>query len=209
MLRASDITQGIDTRTLELLPRQYPVAEQIKSAHRLKFCNWHRASQDAVDYVYQIGLDNNHPKRMLDVGCGFGYFVRACILLGHDITGIDLEDEVHGRVWDILQVRPHVRDCVLEYTKMLPVDLKEFDLITMMGFGLPRYMPLNDWHHYRRPIQDILSRLKPGGRFWALENVGRYWKYVLQAWKLLIGKRGRVTIKGQWRAPIVEVHWHG
>ncbi len=210
MLSMSDMENGIDTRAISMLSRKYTNAPSLKSGHRVKFCDWHRGMEDALDYIAHLGLDRARGLRILDIGCGFGYFVRACSLLEHEVSGLDMADPLHGDVWKLLGVRSQIREYVVAYGKPLPDDLKDFDLITMFGFGLVRYMPKETWQHYAPTILDVLSRLRPGGRYFSLENVGREWKYSLRLWQALVGKRGAVAVRmGNWRGPTVEVKWNG
>src|SRR5438067_5170290 len=54
--------------------------------------------------VRDLGLDLGGRKRVLDIGCGTGYFLYICQYLGHDVLGMDL-DEARGA--DIHTQRVH------------------------------------------------------------------------------------------------------
>jgi protein-L-isoaspartate O-methyltransferase len=43
--------------------------------------------------VRDLGLDLGGRKRVLDIGCGTGYFLYICQYLGHDVLGMDLDEE--------------------------------------------------------------------------------------------------------------------
>src|SRR5947209_18578669 len=43
--------------------------------------------------VRELGLDLGGRKRVLDIGCGTGYFLYICQYLGHDVLGLDLDEE--------------------------------------------------------------------------------------------------------------------
>jgi SAM-dependent methyltransferase len=43
--------------------------------------------------VRDLGLDLGGRKRVLDIGCGTGYFLYICQYLGHDVLGLDLDEE--------------------------------------------------------------------------------------------------------------------
>lgn len=57
--------------------------------------------------VERVGLHRSPPMRVLDLGCGCGYFLRACQDLGHEAIGIDRfeEDSIYTRMRDKLGVR--------------------------------------------------------------------------------------------------------
>src|SRR5436190_10188829 len=79
--------------------------------------------------VRNLGLDLGGRKRVLDIGCGTGYFLYICQYLGHDVLRLDLDEEpgftemiqllgVKRRIWRIEAFQP------------LPDLGPEFDVIT-------------------------------------------------------------------------------
>ena len=50
--------------------------------------------RDSAERCFALGLfDDGRPKRILDLGCGPGYFLSLCRSLGHEVVGVDLDDE--------------------------------------------------------------------------------------------------------------------
>ena len=50
--------------------------------------------RDSAERCYTLGLfDDGRPKRILDLGCGPGYFLCLSRALGHEVVGLDLDDE--------------------------------------------------------------------------------------------------------------------
>jgi SAM-dependent methyltransferase len=50
--------------------------------------------RDSTQRCYALGMfGDGKQKRILDLGCGPGYFLSACRALGHDVVGVDLADE--------------------------------------------------------------------------------------------------------------------
>jgi SAM-dependent methyltransferase len=117
--------------------------------------------------VHEIELDLSRPKRILDIGCGAGYFLYICRLLGHQVLGIDVDEVpmfgelthllgVHRTIW---RVRPFIP---------LPDLGKRFDLITgfMICFNNHKQADLwgiAEWEFF---FDDLARHLAPGGCVW-------------------------------------------
>src|SRR5256714_15133131 len=56
--------------------------------------------------VRDLELDLGGRKRVLDIGCGTGYFLYICQYLGHEVLGMDLDEERgFAEMVDLLGVR--------------------------------------------------------------------------------------------------------
>jgi SAM-dependent methyltransferase len=188
--------QGIDTAALERLPKKYPHGPDGNKTW-LKFADWRFYGARAIESVMALGLDNCFRKRILDVGCGFGYFVRAARLAGHDVTGLDIEDPLYREVWGLMRVP--VIGHALTYQWELPEEVGDYyDLITMFGFGLPRICggngqilrSANCWDEYQETLEKLLDRIKPNGRLYCVVNVGRDWLHNREQWRQLADSVG-------------------
>lgn len=51
-----------------------------------------------------LGLDNGVQRRVVDLGCGCGYFLHVCRLLGHDVQGVDWPKPIYKDVAQLLGV---------------------------------------------------------------------------------------------------------
>ena len=67
--------------------------------------------------VRDLELDLGDRKRVLDIGCGTGYFLYICQYLGHDVLGLDLDEEpgftemvdllgVKRKIWRVKAFKP-------------------------------------------------------------------------------------------------------
>jgi hypothetical protein len=72
--------------------------EEIRNKHMkinynrigpLKYFNYKEYLRLNVGRAIDLKLHSCAPKRILDVGCGFGYFMFICNNLGHEIEGLD------------------------------------------------------------------------------------------------------------------------
>lgn len=128
-----------------------------------KFFHVDEYCQRAAEKAFALGLGNPPAKRILDIGCGFGYLCLAAELLGHRAIGIDVDHDCTKMVsravpfsFCAFDIHSHVG---------LP-DLGEFDLVTIMGVNFAEgAAPEGFWKEddYRFLIADIYGILRPGG----------------------------------------------
>lgn len=124
--------------------------------------------------VADLGLDAVSGLRILDIGCGPGYFVAMTRALGHQCHGVDAPDEcfnaVEREVYATLTEALHCRDAVspllIERFKPLPFRDRPFDLITAFWVCFNRHRQPDEWgsEEWRFFVQDAMANLCPGGR---------------------------------------------
>src|SRR5215468_799377 len=115
--------------------------------------------------VRSLGLDRGIRRHILDLGCGAGYFLFITQCLGHDVVGLDLDDNAFftdmifmlGLSRVIWRVRPFVR---------LPKFDRKFDLITAFmicfnGHKSPSLWGKKEWKFF---LDDLDQHLTPGGK---------------------------------------------
>ena len=74
-------------------------------------------------------LDLSRPKRVFDLGCGTGYFLHICRLLGHEILGLDVDElPMFEEITRLLGV-PRVISRIQCFTP-LPDLRQRFDVVT-------------------------------------------------------------------------------
>ncbi|HSV63843.1 MAG TPA: class I SAM-dependent methyltransferase [Chthoniobacterales bacterium] len=116
--------------------------------------------------VRDLGLDLGGRKRVLDIGCGTGYFLYICNYLGHDVLGMDL-DETHGftEMVDLLGVKRVIWR--IEAYQPLPDLGKKFDVITahmicFNGHKSDKLWKISEWEYF---LDDLAAnQLEPGGQ---------------------------------------------
>jgi SAM-dependent methyltransferase len=136
--------------------------------------------------VADLGLHVSPALRVLDIGCGPGYFVALARALGHEARGVDAPDyilnELERDVYATLTRAFHCRDVVspLLIERFNPMTLREgpFDLITAFWICFNRHRQPDEWGvaEWRYFIEDALACLRPGGRIVLdlNENAERY-----------------------------------
>ena len=133
-----------------------------------------------VERAQDLWLDRTAPLRILDLGCGAGYFLHVCRYFGHQGVGLDTDDDPLFRgataLLNIHRVVSRIRPQV-----PLPNLGEKFDLITghRVCFHRVERAPIGEWDEWASAdwkffINDVRTRfLKPAGRLLLDFNPGR------------------------------------
>ena len=117
--------------------------------------------------IREIELDLARRKRILDLGCGAGYFLYIAQLLGHSGLGLDMDRlSMFREVTRLLGVRRVVKQ--IEAFRPLPDFGQKFDFITafMICFNnhkMPDLWKVAEWEFF---LDDLAKHLTPRGRVW-------------------------------------------
>ena len=118
-----------------------------------------------IRYAKELGLVQNPPRSVLDLGCGGGFFLVVCRALGSRVLGLDLDKDLvlneMIRLFKLKRVAYRIRAFV-----KLPDLKRKFDLITafMICFNFPPKPPHwgpRQWDFF---LNDMSDRLLPDGR---------------------------------------------
>jgi len=166
---ARRILGTIDRAELERLRECYPYrpnARKINAYEDAKY--WIGVN---VKRAQDLWLDRSPPLQILDLGCGAGYFLYLCRLLGHEGLGFDQDEEPFFRgTTEFFKVRRVIGR--IEPQTPLPDLGRKFDLVTGHRVCFHRlartesgewleWTP-DDWKFF---IKDVRTRfLKPKGR---------------------------------------------
>lgn len=120
---------------------------------------------------YRLALDNSPRKRILDLGCGNGFFVYACNQLGHDAMGLNCEPTYKAEKVAFKEI-PEMLGIPLLTKKIVaqkPMEIDgmggQLDLVTsfMTWFHISDSPWLyDDWLFF---LRDIRQYLKTSGSF--------------------------------------------
>jgi SAM-dependent methyltransferase len=163
------ILATIDHDKLTALPEHYPARAGARKIN---------AYEDAVYWVgvnvrrvQDLWLDRTAPLRILDLGCGPGYFLYVCRLFGHQGLGLDTDDNPLFRgtteMFDVRRVIARI-----EAQTPLPELGDKFDLVTAHRVCFHRLErgPTGEWQEWTPAdwkffIGDVRTRfLNPNGR---------------------------------------------
>jgi SAM-dependent methyltransferase len=163
-LDAKPFIDAIDRDAFNAIKERYFSPNDAVSPKKyLNLENWMRTN---VKRVRDLRLRKAPPRlRILDIGCGSGYFLHIAKCLGHDVLGIDIDKEpIFRETMALLGLRRLIHR--IEPFQPLPETGAPFDLITA-------HMTRFNWHDDETPwgpgeweffLNDLASRLTPGGR---------------------------------------------
>ena len=118
-----------------------------------------------IRYVKELGMVENPPRDVLDLGCGGGFFLVAARHLGARVLGFDLDkDQVLNEMVRLFGLR-RVAGRIRAFVK-LPDFGRKFDLITafMICFNFPpkgSYWGVREWDFF---LHDVTGMLTEDGR---------------------------------------------
>jgi 2-polyprenyl-3-methyl-5-hydroxy-6-metoxy-1,4-benzoquinol methylase len=146
-----------------------------------KYLDLDQHVEEVAHEAGKLGLLNSRPLRVLDIGCGSGYFLFTLKASGHDVLGIDLDDNpMYNDTIDLLKI-PRVTHRV-EKLQTLPDLGPPFDLITAFSICFDLHWREDVWgpEEWKFFLDDCRSRLQPGGRIFLNFNPAttRHFRFV-------------------------------
>jgi SAM-dependent methyltransferase len=164
-LTTEHIIQTIDRAAFERIHRQYAV--EHPSEDWPKYLDLERWIDINIRRVREIELDLSRAKRILDLGCGAGYFAYIAQLLGHDALGLDIDDvPMFAEITQLLGVRR----VIWRIQPFVPLpDLRQkFDLISAFLICFNNHKQANLWGvpEWEFFLTDLARHLAPRGRVW-------------------------------------------
>ncbi len=125
----------------------------------------------AIVQAARVGLHRNPGRRVLDLGCGPGYFLAVCRYFGHEAIGIDIPEECFSEVERLVYREMfRVHHCDKHAFLIRPyvaLDVEgEFDVISAFLVCFNNHKRETEWSHeeWRFFLDDAFTHLRPGGR---------------------------------------------
>ncbi len=164
-LTTENLLRDVDQAELQRIRAQYSEMGERPDVFWTKYLDVEKWLKVNVRYAKNYGLIAKPPRRVLDLGCGGGYFLVVCRRLGSRVVGIDLDkDRVLNEMIAVFKLRRVVQEIRAFVT--LPKFWRKFDLITafMICFNYPSNQPawgVPEWEFF---LDDVSGRLTRGGR---------------------------------------------
>jgi SAM-dependent methyltransferase len=159
------VIETIDPVAFEQIRQRYAVNKTTDDWR--KYLNLDRWIAINIRRVRDIELDLVRNKRILDLGCGAGYFLHIAQLLGHSGLGLDLDRlPMFAEITRLLGVQRVIQR--VRAFRPLPDLGEKFDLITafMICFNnhmRPGLWGVAEWNFF---FDDLAKHLAPRGRVW-------------------------------------------
>ncbi len=164
-LETQRVIETFDPAGFEQIHRRYAVADP--GADWPKYLDLDRWIGVNIRRIRQLELDVARPKRILDLGCGAGYFLYIAQLLGHSGIGLDMDRlPMFREITRLLGVRRVVQQ--IQAFHPLPNFGQKFDAITafMICFNnhkMPELWGVPEWEFF---LDDLAKHLTRRGRVW-------------------------------------------
>jgi len=206
-LDAKRIIETIDPSGFDQIRQRYAVANP--GADWPKYLDLERWIEINIRRIRALELDLSRPKRILDLGCGAGYFLYIAQLLGHSGLGLDMDRvSMFREITRLLGVHRVVQR--IEAFRPLPDLGQKFNLITafMVCFNdhkMPGLWKVPEWEFF---LDDLAKHLTPRGRVWLELNQEYDGTFYTPELKKFFQKRGarinehKIIFTSGLRAPV-------
>jgi SAM-dependent methyltransferase len=164
-LETKRVIETIDRVAFEQIRQRYAIDKPTDDWR--KYLDLDRWIALNIRRVRDIELDLVRRKRILDIGCGAGYFLHIADLLGHSGLGLDLDRvPMFAEITSLLDVRRVIQR--IQAFGPLPDLGEKFDLITafMICFNNHRHRNLWGVAEWKFFLDDVAKHLAPRGRVW-------------------------------------------
>ncbi len=164
------MTAGVEVlaeRVLERIDRA-GLAELARKYARHSFAKYFDAERWVRVNVARARLlelhDVSRPRRVLDLGAGFGYFLLVCRELGHDVQGVDIADPLYAEVTALLGVP--VAEHRIEARHPLPSglspapDVVTAHMVCFNGHGTRSLWGARDWSTFLNSFKGATLHLE-------------------------------------------------
>jgi SAM-dependent methyltransferase len=187
-LRIARFLRNIDEQRLRKIQTQ----AASSSSQYAKYADVPRWLKRNLPRVRRLGLDRAEPKRILDLGCGAGFFLFLAKQYGHSGLGLDVGDHpISNELVDLFGVDRKIwRIAALE---LLPDLGEKFDLITAFSTAFHRHDESTGWgtDEWNFFLDDLFERqLKSGGEVYFEINSGKDGRYFPEQVRKLFLQRG-------------------
>ncbi len=169
----SRVRKSADLKRIERLGAEMaPVLERDPTC-AAKYTDYNLWIPFNVARIGALGLHNSPPLRILDIGCGPGYFLAAALACGHECHGIDapatilsqVEARVYSEMLAALSCEQQVAPLLIERYVPMALPQRDLDLITAFWICFNRHRQVDEWGvaEWRFFVDDALLHLGEGG----------------------------------------------
>lgn len=171
---AGRVTETADLNRIGKLREEMKSELERDSASAAKYADYRLWLPFNIDRIASLSLHKSGPLRLLDIGCGPGYFLAAARACGHDVYGIDapasfmseVEKRVYAELLDALSLTARVSPMLVERFTPLKLAYGELDLITAFWICFNCHRRDDEWGaaEWKYFVDDATSFLRPDGQ---------------------------------------------
>lgn len=169
----SRICKRADLARIERLGREMKAVVERDPASAAKYADYGYWIPFNLARIGALGLHKSSALRLLDIGCGPGYFLAAAAACGHECHGIDapdsilspVEQRVYSEMLAALGCNRIVSPLLIERFVSMPLPQRDLDLITAFWICFNRHRQPDEWgaEEWRFFVGDALTHLRDGG----------------------------------------------
>ena len=170
---ANQVEKSADLPRIERLESEMKAVVAREPTSAAKYADYRLWIPFNVARIGRLELYDAPPLRLMDIGCGPGYFLAAARVCGHEAHGIDapanilsaVENRTYSELLAALRITPFVSPLLIERYVPLASPLRDLDLITAYWICFNRHRQDDEWgaDEWRFFIDDALSNLRSGG----------------------------------------------
>jgi SAM-dependent methyltransferase len=170
---ASRICQKADLRRIANLRKEMVAALQRDPTCAAKYVDYSFWIPFNVDRIGALSLHRSRPLRILDIGCGAGYFMAAAGACGHECHGIDapaivltdIEARVYSEMLAALSCSGRVSPLLIQRFVPMALPLHDLDLVTAFWVCFNRHEQADEWGaaEWQFFVNDAMAHLREGG----------------------------------------------
>ena len=157
------VLAGTDPNRLQEIQKRHAGEKYADVDH------WLRVNRERVQ---DLKLHRSQPQRVLDLGCGGGYFLFILKRFNHSVLGLDVDrDPLFRELLEVFDVPRIIFE--IKPFEPLPNLRQHFDWITAFSIGFDRHdetqerWDVKEWDFL---LRDLQRQLAPGGKIYLAVN---------------------------------------
>jgi SAM-dependent methyltransferase len=170
---ANQVRKSADLPRIEQLETEMKGVVKRDPTSAAKYADYRLWIPFNLARIGHLELQDSCPLRILDIGCGPGYFLACARACGHEAYGIDapsdilsdVENRTYSELLAALRLTPFVSPVLIERYVPLASRWHDLDFVTAFWICFNRHRQPDEWgaDEWRFFVDDALLHLRPAG----------------------------------------------